>query len=719
MFSLEKILNKIVKYGLYAILLTPLVFWTKILYPFLTPKFILFQVLVEIVFGAWLILVILNRQYRPKFSWILISLLVFTSISLISAILGIDFQRSFWGIGARMTGLFAELHFLAWFLMLFTAFSNTNTRMDTNDTNNKNIRDIRMPLINSYYYLNFSFFVSLIVAITAFFQNPAWSMAIGSTIFNNPTFVAPYFIFHFFWGLYQTFASSLNNTNTRMDTNNTNNINKKHSYHSYVNSRYSYWRKWIFGAGSALLFLAIILTQIRGAILGFLAGIFIFSAVLIFSNILSKRKRIFLIACFLSLIVFIGVFWSFRQTSFIQNIDFLKKIANTSITETTAQTRILDWQTAIIGFKDRPLLGAGPENYNYVFNAHYNPEFLKFGGGGFGETWSDKPHNAFLEILSETGIIGSLAYLFIWIAAVFMLYRLFKKGEKILSLTLTSAFIAYLGSIFFAFDSFGSWFGMFLMLGFLASHKIYSLPMGDVPKGQNSTNINKNLKNLFVVLGWICIFGLLWVNLSIWRANLADADALRVFSSNPAQGIDLFKKSLNYVTAYKAEYQFDMAASVIGAIQKNIPLSDLENTVNFALDSIDKAIASHPNNAAYYSDAAKLYNVLGEKGKDPAILNQAEQFGQKSLELSPNRQETLFYLAQTALIRKDIESAIKWTRAAIDAYPEWGKGYWYLGRIYFVAGRYKEAMAEIKKALELDYQSQDKAEKEFIKNLGL
>jgi len=377
----------------------------------------------------------------------------------------------------------------------------------------------------------------------------------------------------------------------------------------------------------------------------------------------------------------------------------------------------LNWQEAITGFKDRPLLGVGPENYNFVFNAHYNPEFARF-ADDFAETWSDKPHNAFLEILAETGIIGGLAYLLILAAAASALRALWRKGEKILVGALLGGFLGYLGSIFFAFDSFGSWFGLYLMLGFLASHRHDA----NIQMNTNDTNkiriISMN-SYISIAIVAIIVFILLWGNYSIWRANLYDAEAIRIFQQKPREGLTLFQKSLSYNTPYKAEYRFDLAGSVMTAVQRNASIPDLENTLNFALEEIDQAIAAHPENAAYYSDAAKLYNILGDKGADPAVLDQAESFAKKSLELSPDRQETLFYLAQTALIRKDVESAIRWTRRAIDAYPEWRKGYWFLGRIYFIAGQYEKSAAEIKKALDMGYNPQNKGEEEFIKNLGL
>ncbi|MBI2446210.1 MAG: hypothetical protein HYV51_00080 [Parcubacteria group bacterium] len=287
MSKTEFYLNKIVHYGLYAILLTPLIFWPRALYAFMTPKFILFQVLVEIVFAAWLILKIIDfrNQRCPDFgnqlfsrkNYILLALSGFIIISFVSAIFGVDFSRSFWGIGARMTGLFAELHFFAWFLVLINYFKS----------NEENWRR----------YLNFSFFVALAVAATAFYQNTQWALAWGSTIFNNPTFVAPYLIFHFFWGLY----------NVRNRVSNISNINS-----------------WFFGVGSVFILFVILLGQIRGAILGLLTGILLLGFFLIFSGFTTRRFKIALSAVFF--LIFIGLFglWTFRDSQFSRQPNYPK-----------------------------------------------------------------------------------------------------------------------------------------------------------------------------------------------------------------------------------------------------------------------------------------------------------------------------------------------------------------------------------------------------------
>lgn len=667
--QLENYLTKIIKYGLYAILLTPLAFWPRALYAFLTPKFLLFQVLVEIVFGAWFILQMIdfrNQSYLRR-NYITLSILVFIVVSLISALLGVDFSRSFWGISARMTGLFAELHFLAWLLVLTSFFSSTL------DVNQKNWQ----------HYLNFSLAVSILVALSAFYQNTQWRLVPGYTIFSNPTFVAPYFLFHFFWGLYQAWN------------------NKS-------------WQKLYYISVSALILWAIFLGQIRSAFIGLFLGILFLGAGLIFSNIFKVRFRVLTAVLYGIIILGLILVWQFRDSKFVEQ-SYFDRFSHISFEDATVQTRFLTWQAALKGFWDKPILGVGPENFNYLFNAHYNPRLLMYGGTSFAETWQDKPHNAFLEVLTEIGTIGSLAYISIWFFVAFYLFKIFKEGEKFLSLALAGAFISYLGTMFFSFDSLGSWFGLFLMLGFLVSHNNAN-KTEESRMSRIANTIYSQLISLAIVLS---VLTLLFVNYGIWRANIADADALRFFSRNPAQGINLFKKSLNYYTPYKSEYQFDLIASIAGAVEKRITLPNLEDTINFSLSEADKAVAAHPEDAAKYTDMARIYNIFGTMGRDPRILAQAEIFGKKSLELSPNRQETLFYLARTALLKNDFKSAVKLTKQTVDIDPEINLSHWYFGLSYIANNQINEGAAEIKKALELGYQPQNQKEKDFIKNLGL
>ena len=72
---------------------------------------------------------------------------------------------------------------------------------------------------------------------------------------------------------------------------------------------------------------------------------------------------------------------------------------------------------AIKGFQERPILGWGQENFNYVFNKNYDP-------GMWGqEQWFDRTHNVILDWLVAGGILGLLAYLSIFFSTLYYVWR--------------------------------------------------------------------------------------------------------------------------------------------------------------------------------------------------------------------------------------------------------------------------------------------------------
>ena len=57
-------------------------------FPFIVGKGFVFRIIVEIVFGLFVILAFLDKEYRPRFSWITKSVLFFTVAILIADLLG-------------------------------------------------------------------------------------------------------------------------------------------------------------------------------------------------------------------------------------------------------------------------------------------------------------------------------------------------------------------------------------------------------------------------------------------------------------------------------------------------------------------------------------------------------------------------------------------------------------------------------------------------------
>ncbi|MDO8676542.1 MAG: hypothetical protein Q7K16_02735, partial [Candidatus Azambacteria bacterium] len=230
-------LLKVIKWGLAATLFLPLFVSNKLFFPFITGKNFLFRVLIEVLFLLWVFLVARDGSYRPKRSWILIFVVAIIAILTLSTIFSVDANRSMWSNFERMEGLVGHIHLFLFFLMLVSVF--------------KNERDW-------WWFFHVSFAVSLIIGFYALLQL-AGVLAIhqGNTridaTLGNATYLAVYLLFHLFLLLYY-----------------------------YLKTPQTGWK--IF-YGAVFLFQTILLyyTATRGAMLGFVGGLFVFGLIFGFS----------------------------------------------------------------------------------------------------------------------------------------------------------------------------------------------------------------------------------------------------------------------------------------------------------------------------------------------------------------------------------------------------------------------------------------------------
>ena len=174
---IKKTLLSIIKWGTYLCLLVPLIFKNGFLYSFIIPKTIYFRVIVEIIFAAYLVLILSFPEYRPKINALSISVTIFILSLIVASVLGVDFQRSFWSTFERETGLFTLLHLYVFFIVLSNVFKD---RKDWQ----------RFFLI--------SIAVGVICCLTVI---PADADARGGGAIGNSSFLASYLLFDIFFAI--------------------------------------------------------------------------------------------------------------------------------------------------------------------------------------------------------------------------------------------------------------------------------------------------------------------------------------------------------------------------------------------------------------------------------------------------------------------------------------------------------------------------------------
>src|SRR3989344_3913633 len=365
--SLESGLVKFLRFGIYLTALMPLVIFKDFISPFHFGKVIIFRSLIEVLVATYLILVLKDRSYLPRFNGIFWSFLFFSLAFTVTTATSVLVYSSFWGTLERMGGLWTFWHYF----LFYTILTSVLTKKE-----------------HWQRILNIVVFAGVLSAFYGFGQKTNIEFFVGSgdrarifgTIGNAALFAG-----------YQLFIVFL-------------------SLIMYLDPQSSHKYKTFYLFAFSITSVAVFMTAVRGSLLGYAVGLIIF--MFLWARHYRSRVGKMALATFIGFIIFWGIFsLVFSGASFVKKSGYLSRVTNLSFTADTVQTRFWAWQSGLKGWSESPktvLLGWGPENFNIPFSKYFNPKF--FTGPG-SETLFDRAHNMFIEILVTMGAIGLLAYL--------------------------------------------------------------------------------------------------------------------------------------------------------------------------------------------------------------------------------------------------------------------------------------------------------------------
>ena len=644
---------KIIQWGIYLILFTPLIINSKFFFPFVGPKSLYFMGLLEIILAAWIVLIVFRPKYRPTFNSLLATLIIFLAVFVLSSILGADLSRSFWSKFERMTGLLMQFHLFAFFLVLSSTF--------------KEKKDYNPPtaLLEGTWLKIFgvSVFAAVLMSVLSLLpeiglKNFLLTARGGATI-GNTSFMATYLLFNLFLAIYLFF-------------------NTKAGFK-------------IFSAISTIIItLGLFLSTGKAAIISFILGIFLlFLLWLIFSKTGKLRKvgiALLVLFCVLGLTLLI---LALHPQNFLHQ----------TLTDKFGGARFVVWEIGFKGWQERPWLGWGPENFEFVFAKHFNPcLFLSECGG---EVWFDRAHNVLFDTLVSSGIIGFLSYLSVFIGAIYILWTKYLR-EKIINFWTAGIFTVLLFAYFLqnltVFDMINSYMMFFLVLGFIGS--LASAPTNLETKPQRKS-LTPNQ--------WVTAFLLIFVIFSFFKFTIqplmTDRYVIKAMQSpTPKERLLYYEKTLNISSLGKYQIRIFLADQLIRlsrqeAVQK-IPREDLQREFDFLASELEKSIEEIPLDFHSYLKLSELYNayILFDRGK----LSRTEEILKKAIELSPKNQQAYWGLAQTRVLQGNTQEAISLSEKALYLEPKVLRSWQILIRVLEIAGQEDLAKEKVKEALKIN-----------------
>ncbi|MDI6591593.1 MAG: O-antigen ligase family protein [Patescibacteria group bacterium] len=637
--SLPFICLNTIRLGTYLLLFAPLIISAKFFFPFVGPKSLYFMGLVEIIFAAYLFLILIRPEYRPRFNILLIALILFVAVLILATVFGADISRSFWSKYERMTGLLMWFHLLGFFVVISSVFKREED-----------------------WFKIFALTIFVAVLISLISLGPKIGLEIspstrGGATIGNSSFMGTYLLFNIFLALY-LFLQSRGGLRI-----------------------YS-------GIGLALISLGLFLSEARATILSVLGGlILLFFLYLIFLSqkpYLRLLGKVLLVESFL--ILLISTFLVFQPDNIIHQ-KFIEK---------ASQARLVVWEKAWKGFLERPYLGWGPENFDFVFTKFYNPcMFLPECGG---EIWFDRAHNIIFDTLINSGIIGFLSYLGIFFAAFYILWQKFFRKE--LNFWIPSIFsvvlISYLVQNLTVFDMVNSYLMFLLILGFVGGISYPPRPPLAEPR---------RLKFLWPLILIILIFFSVSFSKLIIQPLQTDAYVIQALRAQTfPERLSLYKKTLNTSPLGKYQIRNFFSEQFQSLFQtekrKEIPKKDLEAEFDFLSGELEKSIKESPLDYRSHLRLGQLYNLWVQL--DPGKISLAEKVLKKAIELSPTNQQGYWSLIQTKLYQNRGQEALALAEKAVELEPKLGQSHLILVQIAKFIGDYDLAQKKIEEAIKIN-----------------
>lgn len=578
---------KWVMYGaVFAVPFVLLIVSGTMFFPYITGKNFAFRILVEVAVAAFVLLALIDRTYRPRFSWILAAVGSLVAVMFVANIFGEYAPKSFWSNFERMEGWVTLVHFFLYFVVLGSVLRTEKLWNWFFNT------ALVAAVIMSFYAL------AQVAGVMGISQGAEWRV---DARLGNSTYLGVYMLFNMFIAAWMFLRSKTSS------------------------------RKLVYVALFVTFGYILFNTGTRGSALGLVGG-----SVLAFSYLALMAERgaaikKWALGGLVAVVLVAGGLYAARDTALVADSQLLSRFVGITLAE--GGIRFTIWQMAIEGVKERPILGWGQENFNYVFNKYYDPSL--YGA----EAWYDRTHNIFFDWLIAGGILGLLAYLSIlisalWYAVFFPVWNRFKGGvvkakddfsvpEQALIFGLLAAYTFH---NLFVFDNLASWIFYAVVLALI--HSRVAREVDVVEKFEIESGSWERIAVPSVIM--VALASIYFVNIPNMQAA---KDILNSYRATSVQErLETFEQAYNRNSFAKQEIA-EQLAQTSGQMFGMKAVTDSEKVliVSTVEKTLTDFIERKPGDARIHVLQGGFYRSIGN-------LDKALEQYEIALELSPRKQ---------------------------------------------------------------------------------
>lgn len=618
-----------------AIFLTPILFSTKHIYFFTTPKYVFMAFAGSVCFSLLMLHILEKKFLIDKKIKIFLSLSIAIVIwFFLSAIFGADTNASLWSTFGRHTG------FLTYFFALIFLVSSVFI-FDK--------KTIFAPL-KAFVFGGTLGVVSVYLSPTLFSVDVSFldNFANGGT-FGNTTYAGLFLVFSLFSSLILFYKDISKN------------------------------KKWVWFICFLLILFSPIFLNTKNIFTGNITSVFSFAGearvglvsvfIGLFSSMIlymyfSKKKIYAILTKIILILLFIASV--FIVTNFLNEESKLHQ----RFSQQEEGVRFVYLEMAMRGIGERPIFGFGLENFSRAHNAYFDPILLSPEYPN--ESWADKPHSSLLEVAFSTGIPGLIVYLSLFGYVLISIIRKASTSDLADRRTASLFFgllISYGIQVFLAFDTVSSIQALFVLLSVVS---IFCFKEVEYTDKRKLGVLFKTITSILIVL--ISIYMIYFFSLRVSR----ESKMIRGLNTISIQKrVDLFKETMDKskvgMLATESQYIDILVENYKrnwGTFEPEVRIEiirELEFLLQYSMEKSDK----YPLDLRFALIVAKIANGLFDisHSQNLELLEISKKYGLRSIHNSPFNEKGYRVMAETYLLEGKFDTAIKFAEMRVNLNP--------------------------------------------------
>lgn len=381
--------------------------------------------------------------------------------------------------------------------------------------------------------------------------------------------------------------------------------------------------------------------------------------------------------------------------------------------------RVYIWKSALMMFRDFPLLGTGLDTFQVMFPYYRFPIYWQLEWNGTPE----KTHNVFLQVLATQGIAGFGFYALMFVVFLKKSFNMIFGEKELHKRYLVFGFFMCAAAYFvqglfnYTVVAYGALYYMALAMIFTLDSSGRRAFVVNMPAGITGF-LEKNRGLVMAVIALLCLF-LQVMTARYWAGDMYfKVGNIAVATDKDEYSVYYYQKSVELAPGREI-YWVKYGIGYEKIMRKEQNPQKKQQYINEALRIHLHTIKMNDRNGYNFNNLARVYKYYGD-AMDRAKYNDAIKYYGEAVKRDPNNAYFGLDMANVYISMQEWQKAEDVAKRYTELYPEYAVPFSYIGYVNMLQGKEEAARAYYEQAVsKTEWHKDTMTQASTYSNLGI